>query len=538
MKTTQETQDTLFTDNEIQQEKIPAVGYCRFSSDQQKETSIEAQKRFINDFAIINGYKIVDWYIDRAYSGKTVNRPDFQRMLNDVSAGNAEFEVVLVHKMDRFSRNASDALKYKDLLQDYGIKLVSTVEKIKNDPNGKLLFGIMSNINQYYIDNLSTEVMKGLREIALQKKWTGGIPPLGYDVINQELVINDTEAVVVRKIFEMSAEGNGYNTIIKTLNEKGYLTKAGRPFGKNSLYSILNNEKYKGTYIFNKCSRRNSENKRNSHKYKDESEIIRIENGVPAIVSEELWNKANVSRKMSSKISTNAKNDYLLTGLMYCGECGAKFHGNHRLYKDRGYNTYRCNKRTNQQKCNCKEIRADYLESFVIDNLLKYFTEPEIVTIITEETNKKIKALLNEDREDIKHAKNSLNGLEVARNNLVDAIAQQGYSQTLSDKLNSIEKQMADYKAMIDEAEKKKENISVSEDDIKKRVNALKQCMLNTDNINKTKLLLRSYIEKIIIDNNNVKIIYKVASTFKYDNTDYEVSYNHTVSEPRKELYI
>ena len=178
------------------------------------------------------------------------------------------------------------------------------------------------------------------------------------------------------------------------------------------------------------------------------------------------------------------------------------------------------------------------MESFVIDNLLKYFTEPEIVTIIAEETNKKIKALLNEDREDIKHAKNSLNGLEVARNNLVDAIAQQGYSQTLSDKLNSIEKQMADYKAMIDEAEKKKENISVSEDDIKKRVNALKQCMLNTDNINKTKLLLRSYIEKIIIDNNNVKIIYKVASTFKYDNSDYEVSYNHTVLEPRKELYI
>ena len=107
-----------------QKETKTAVGYCRFSSDHQREESIEAQQRIINDYAKRNNYKIIDWYIDRGVSGKTVNRPSFQKMLEVIASGDCNFNSVIVHKMDRFSRNSGDAIKYKDILHDYGIELV------------------------------------------------------------------------------------------------------------------------------------------------------------------------------------------------------------------------------------------------------------------------------------------------------------------------------------------------------------------------------------------------------------------------------
>ena len=134
----------------IKESLIPAVGYCRFSSDMQREESIEAQQRFISEYAERNGYKIIDWYIDRAFSGKTDKRPSFIQLIDDVKKSNCTFKAVIVHKTDRFSRNSVDAIRYKDILQDNNVQLISTTEHIENTANGKLVYGIMSTINQYY----------------------------------------------------------------------------------------------------------------------------------------------------------------------------------------------------------------------------------------------------------------------------------------------------------------------------------------------------------------------------------------------------
>ena len=516
---------------------IDACGYCRYSSDNQREESIEAQQRIISEYAKQNGYNIVRWYIDRAYSGKTVNRPDFQRLLNDIKSDDCPFTAIIVHKTDRFSRNAADALRYKDILRDNGIELVSTTESIKDDANGKLIYGIKSLMNQFYSDNLANEVMKGLVENALKKKWNGGIPPLGYDVVNQELVINETEAVIVRKIFEMAANGSGYNTIIKEMNACGYLTKAGNQFGKNSLYDLLQNEKYKGVYLFNKRAKRNSQNKRNNRKYKDPSEIIRIEDGCPAIVSKDLWERANSARKMMGKVTTNAKTTYLLSGLLHCGVCECKMHGNHRKYGENGYNTYKCNKQANQLACDCKEIRADVLEEYVIDTLTEhFFNNPEIIDTITDEVNLKIREALSADREDIQNARNSLNGLKLARSNLIEAIAQTGVNKAISDKLDNIEKQITEYESIIANDESAKANITVTRDDVKSKIDNLKEHMMNPKNADQTKLLLQSYIDKIVVDNNSVKVIFKVAFDLYYGENKDEVCYFHTDTTQRKVL--
>lgn len=519
-------------------DKIPACGYCRFSSDHQREESIEAQQRIILDYAERNGYEIIEWYIDRAFSGKTVKRPDFQRMLNTIGTQECSFKAVIIHKMDRFSRNAADALTYKNLLKDYGIDLVSTVERIKDDANGRLLYGIMSNINQYYIDNLSNEVVKGMKENAYKCIWNGGKPPLGYSVDpeTKKLIIDEDEAIIVRKIFQMASEGCGYNTIIKELNACGYTTKAGNPFGKNSLYDLIGNERYYGVYIFNKRAKRSSTNTRNMRKFKDESEIIRIENGNPAIISKDLWLRANISRKTSSKLATNAKHTYILSGLLKCGECGAKMHGNHRHGSTKSYRTYRCNKQSNQLNCACKEIHGDVLESFVIDNLLKHFFDDEVIDIITEQVNNKIKELTHKDTEMVTEAKNSLKGLQLAKNNLIEAIAHTGYNQTITDKINSLEKQISQYQSVINNHEQNKDVIKITKDEVISKISNLREEMYSKKNIEQTKLLLHSYIEQIVVDNHSVKVTYKVAFFICLDNEDVEIHYNHTVIEARKHI--
>lgn len=505
------------------------VGYCRYSSNHQQELSIEAQQRAIKDYCLSHNIEITEWYIDRAVSGQTDDRPAFKRLLKDTEKGN--IKMIIVHKLDRFSRNVADTFSYKYYFDDNNIELLSVTEDFGDDD---LMFGINAVLNQRYVKNLSKEVMKGLKERGYKCLFNGGKPPLGYKIEDDKYVIDESEAIIVREIFNLAAEGYGYNKIIQILNKKGYKTKRGNSFGKNSIYELLRNEKYKGIYIFNKTAKRNSKKKRNSHKLKDESEIIRIDGGCPAIVSTDLWERANASRKMTAKVTTGAKFNYLLTGLVFCGECGSKMHGNPRQYGKRKYNTYKCNKRGNKFECNCKEIRSDILENFVIDNLLKYFFNEEIIDKITEQINQKIREIAQTDSEDIAFAKKSLQGLKSSRSNLVDAIAQTGITKTLSERLESIEKQISEYEEMIESEKARRKGFSVTKKQVKEKIGKLKDYFNNPKYIDLTKILLREYIEKVEVNNSTIKVTLKVAFSFCIDEKEQRISYNDTISYGRK----
>lgn len=490
--------------------RIRAVGYARFSSVHQREESISAQKRFIATYAETNNIDIVDWYCDEAKSGKTADRPEFQRMIANVQ-NNPDFDMIIVHKLDRLSRNIEDSIKYKRLIEDYGLQVFSLNEGFSDTPNGNFMFNLMSVMNQYYIDNLATEVMKGLRENAYQCKWTGGIPPLGYDVDkDKKLIINEKEAEAVRMIFEMTADGEGYGAIINKLNLLGYKTKKGKSFGKNSLYDLLHNERYKGTYIFNKRSKANHQNKRNNHRFKNDDEIIRIENGCPAIVSESLWNRANAVKKATRCSYTNAKHPYLLTGLLYCAECGAKMHGNCRQDRYGIRSTgYRCSSRTNKHTCNCKEIRCSKLDNFVIDKFKQYFFNDDNIKSITEKVNQKLNdnsILSNECKE----VKNNLRTLKAQRENLVEAIAQTGINKTLTEKLKEYEDNIARAETYIKHFEAQKSEYTVTEEDIRKLIDELKEYMSNPKSIVTTKFILSQYIERVDVSNETILVTLKV----------------------------
>lgn len=343
--------------------------YARFSSDNQRTESIDAQLRAMNQFCKQQHWQVVATYTDEARSTTTDNRPQFQQMIAD--SGKGIFDIVLVHKLDRFSRDRYDSAIYKKRLMKNNVQLCSVLERIDDSPESIMMESVLEGMAEYYSRNLGREVMKGMKETALQCKHTGGCPPLGYDVgEDRRLVINQHEAEAVKAIFEMFAEGYGYSAIADYLNEHGYTTKRGRIFGKNSLYEILNNEKYTGVFVFNRAAAK-SDSKRNNHAYKTNENIIRVPGGCPEIISKSLFEK--VQRiKASNRRNTgryHSKEFYLLTGKVYCGVCGKRIQGNLRFSGERKsrHCTYRCDEP--KQLCKNKENNKDYLDAYIADLL-------------------------------------------------------------------------------------------------------------------------------------------------------------------------
>ena len=245
-----------------------AVIYARYSSDNQREESIDAQVRACRGYAEQQGYSVIELYADRAKTGTNAKRPEFQRMIQDAKSG--KFAVLLVHKFDRFSRDKYDSAFYKRELKKAGVKLKSVCEPLDDSPESIILEGMAEIVAQYHSANLSREVMKGMLENAHNCKHTGGKPPLGYDVdpATKKYVVNQREAEAVKLIFDRYIAGAGYDTIMRELNAAGYKSKLGKPFGKNSIHDILINEKYSGVYVFNRAASKDFSGKRNNRKAK------------------------------------------------------------------------------------------------------------------------------------------------------------------------------------------------------------------------------------------------------------------------------
>lgn len=241
---------------------MTGVIYARYSSDNQREESIEGQLRECKEFAKRNDIKIVGEYIDRAKSATTANRPGFQRMIADSSKNS--FEVVIVWKLDRFARNRYDSAHYKAQLRKNGVKVISATESISEGAEGVLLESVLEGMAEYYSKELGEKTLRGMTDNALQCKSNGGLMPIGY-VADSELryQIDPDMAPIVVEAFNLYAEGASMKEIVDIFNGRGVRTKRGKPITINAITSMLHNRKYIGEYRF-----------------KD----IVIPNGIPAII--------------------------------------------------------------------------------------------------------------------------------------------------------------------------------------------------------------------------------------------------------------
>ena len=165
---------------------MKAVIYARYSSDNQREESIEGQIRECTEYAKYNELEIVGQYIDRAFSAKTDDRPDFQRMIQD--SAKKLFDVVLVWKLDRFARNRYDSAFYRYTLRKNGVRVVSAKENISDGPEGIILESLLEGMAEFYSANLSQNVKRGFQgEMPSRASGNGGAVPLGYKVVDHKL---------------------------------------------------------------------------------------------------------------------------------------------------------------------------------------------------------------------------------------------------------------------------------------------------------------------------------------------------------------
>lgn len=376
-----------------------AALYARYSSDNQRTESIMAQIRAGREYCRRKGYHIIKEYADAAYTGTNDNRPAYNEMLHDAAAG--LFEVVIFHKVDRNGRNEFDYYKNKQELARHNVRVEYSGQSFDSDsPEGALMENQLVGLAAYYSRNLSREVKKGLKENVLAGKITGGRPLFGYSVDqNHKYIINEAEAAAVRYVFKQYAAGASYIDILQVLNLRGYRTRRGAEFSKPTLHDMLSNRRYIGTCILGK-NQPYPDGRRNSHRSDHEGMII-VEHGCPAIISPELFQavqKRLQENRLHGKRSI-AKYRYLLSGLIFCGECTASMSGTRTRTRQKEIREYyRCCRKSNHGDSEClnRYIYAPALEKFIIKRLAAAIENPILFALLVQKIQQKYTMLASD----------------------------------------------------------------------------------------------------------------------------------------------
>ncbi len=382
-----------------------AVIYARYSSDRQTEQSIEGQLKDCHEFAKRRGFTVIKEYIDRAMSGRYDDRPDFQQMVKD--AAKHEFQYIIVWKLDRFARNRYDSAIYKHKLKQHGVKVLSAMEGISEEPEGVILEAILEANAEYYSANLAQNVRRGMRESAQKGNSTGGTIPLGYKIEDKKLVIDEKTAPIVRRIFESYAAGKGKKEIAEDLNSQGYRTRRGTRFTIDSFNAILKNKKYIGIYHY---------------KDQKEGEII-IEGACPAIIDKKTFDVCTQKLESNKRAPAHkkAKVEYLLQGKLFCGHCGAAMVGDCGTSGNKAkHYYYSCTTRRKKHTCNKKNEKKDFIEWYIVEQTVGYVLRPDHLDYIADRIVKEYQTSFTEKQ--IKDLENELALIDKEQEKIVDAL--------------------------------------------------------------------------------------------------------------------
>ena len=232
------------------------VFYARFSSHSQTEQSIEGQLKVCYEYAESNHYTVVGEYIDRAISGTTDNRAEFQRMISD--SDRHTFEGVLVYQLDRFARNRYDSAINKAKLKKNGVRVLAAKENIADDASGILVEGVLESMAEYYSVELSQKIHRGMAINAEKCLSNGSNPGLGFKVdAERRFYVDEEEAAIVREIFTRINGGESLSAISRDLNDRGCERPLGGTWCAERIRNLLSNEKYTGNALLQKKYRNN-----------------------------------------------------------------------------------------------------------------------------------------------------------------------------------------------------------------------------------------------------------------------------------------
>jgi DNA invertase Pin-like site-specific DNA recombinase len=318
-------------------ERQRVAAYCRVSTDDEEQlNSYLSQKKYYTDLI----QKKKEWqfagiYADAAITGTQVTkRADFLRLINDCL--NNEIDMVITKSISRFARNTYDTLKYVRMLKEKGVSIFFEEENIDTmTMDGELMLTILSSVAQQEVENISENVKKGLKMKMKRGEIVGFQGCIGYDYdkSTKTLSVNETEAEIVRNIFEMYTNGFGATLICKELNDKGHKTKKGNKWSNSTLIGIIKNEKYVGDLMMGKTFTTDPISKRRLDNHGEEDKYY-IKDHHEAIISRDTFDKAqeilskrSYDRKPKGTNATREKysRKYAFSSILECGYCGSNF---------------------------------------------------------------------------------------------------------------------------------------------------------------------------------------------------------------------
>ncbi len=347
------------------------------------------------------------------------------------------FEIVLVWKLDRFSRDRYDSAHYKHILKKNGVKVVSAKEHISEGPEGIILEAMLEGYAEFYSAELSEKIHRGQKENALKGKNNGGGVPLGYllDKKAQKLVIDPVTAPLVVEIFEKYADGKTVRSIVEDFNARGLRTKKGQPFNINSFSALLKNRKYIGEY-----------------RYQD----VVIEGGVPAIIPENLFNRVQERMEKNRHAPAMAK-DYLLTTKLFCGKCERMMVGESgKSHTGAMHYYYKCSGAKRLKDCDKKAVRKDWIERVVVRLTMQRVMDEEKI-------NRLIDAILvMQEQEDTTTPalRSQLAETESFIGNILKAIEQGIFTPSTKQRLDELEARKEEILVNIQTAELQKPKLT------------------------------------------------------------------------------
>lgn len=460
-----------------------AVIYARYSAGpHQTEQSIDGQVTVCTEFCKQRGLTVQEVYADRHLSGKTDNRPEFQRLIRDAKA--KKFEAVVVYKTDRFARNKYDSAIYKRELRQAGVQLLYAAEAIPEGPEGIILESLMEGLAEYYSAELAQKIKRGIHESAVKGRVIGNSVPLGYRTSSDHTYEIDPEtAPVIKKIFEMYVDGVSCSDICRYLTEHGFRTRRGQPFNHNSINRILNNKKYMGVY---------------------EAAGVVYQDKIEPIVSQEtfLLAKREMQRRRKGKATRADTADYLLAGKLFCGHCGSLMHGVSGTSKTGNTHYYYTCAKKRKKLCDKKSVAKDYIEQLVVDLTMEYILEENRLRSIAE----KMFALQEESdttQEEIRHYKKMLRENSTASDNILKAVEKGLATDTLLTRLKTLEDERAAILGEIAFLESRTFGLTVEELEF-----FLLQFLQRDDEEDYNRRIIKSFISRVVLYDDKIEIEY------------------------------
>ena len=503
--------------------------YARVSTDQDEQiNSLENQVQYYTELIQSKpNWKFVPGYVDEGISGgSTKKRDNFNRMIRDAKAG--MFDFIITKEISRFSRSTLDSIKYTQELLDYNVGVFFQNDNINTlDTDSEFRLVIMAGVAQDEIRKLSERLKFGFRQAIKNGHVLGNDKLYGYDKKDCVLTVNEEEAEIIRIIFDLYGNQRlGTRTISKRLMELGYTSREGNAFNTLTIRHILENPKYKGWYCGNKSQSVDYRTKRNI--LLDESEwVMYPDPSIPAIVPEELWNRANALYKRrreemkSHSSGLSFHNRYPYSAKIYCEEHGTTFHRQVIQTKKGQQEVWQCKvyRRHGRAACSAPQIRSSDLDVVLSDIFKELVRDKQkiidsLVTVLTnipkEVDYGKLRCQVENEMDDLERKKNRLLDLSIAGALTVEEFKER------NDAFNA---QILECQGKLTAIRQEEENQFSEELDIPAIRQALDQALSFTGDIDTA--LVATILDRVVVKRESIKddihldIFLKLGSTYE-----------------------